>query len=76
VPISWFDGSMEGIVEIHAHIICTSSDADGWYCNYVYLDGHQCQTKWGAAYPVAPGTESRVFTRDAVREWVKAGGQI
>ena len=64
-----------GVIEVHAHTTCTSSDRNHWYCSYVYLDGQQCATRWWE-YPQFPGTESRVLTRDAIRAWVKGGGQI
>lgn len=76
LPVSWFDEGMEGIVEIHAHVVCTMSNRTGWYCAYVYLDGQQCQTVWHHAYPSLPGTESRVMTREAIRQWVKTGGKV
>lgn len=66
---------MEGVIEIHMHTTCTASDRQGWYCGFVYMDGKQCTTTW-AEFPHFPGNESRVMTREDIREWVKAGGAL
>lgn len=66
---------MEGILEVHGHIICTASDRKGWYCGFVYMDGRQCTETW-TEYPMRQGDGSRTFTREAVRAWIAGGGVI
>jgi hypothetical protein len=66
---------MNGIVEMHTHKISRVGVGNHWQCTHVYLDGQQCQAVW-ALYPHAPGDGSRVMTREAISNWVKAGGKV
>lgn len=68
---------MEGqIVEIHTHVVARNGDNTGFYCTYVYLDGTQCRDTWQHYPHIQAYQGSRVFKRDDVTAWVKAGGQV
>jgi hypothetical protein len=68
---------MNGVVEIHTHVIARTGTGSHWYCPYVYLDGHQCSTVW-QMYPGRPGDGTRVMSRDSIETWLayKSGNPV